>query len=61
MYFEIKENGEVVKATMVDEKIVIEVPNTGITNYYVIEIISILLVVGGTGVLIYGKKKKGKK
>ena len=61
MYFEIKENGEVVKATMVDEKIVIEVPNTGITNYYVVEIISILLVVSGIGVLIYAKKKKGKK
>lgn len=61
MYFEIKENGEVVKATMVDERIVIEVPNTGITNYYVVEIISILLVVGGIGVIIYDKKKKRKK
>lgn len=60
MYFEILEDGKIVKATMLDEKIIIEVPNTGITDSHIIEIISSLLVVGGIGVIVYVKKKKSK-
>ena len=61
MYFEILEDGEIVKATMVDEKIVVEVPNTGITDSHIIEIVGSLLALGGIGVIIYVKKKKSNK
>lgn len=60
MYFEILEDGKIVKCTMVDEKIVIEVPNTGIEDYHIIEIISSLLVLSGIGVIAYVVKKKRK-
>lgn len=60
MYFEILEDGEIVKATMVDEKVVIEVPNTGTnTIIYVLGSATLLLLVGG-GLVIYAKKKKRK-
>ena len=61
MYYEILEDGEIVKATMVDEKIVVEVPNTGITDSHIIEIVGSLLAIGGIGVIIYVKKKKTNK
>ena len=54
MYFEIKENGEVVKATMTNEKV--EMPktfNTDLTS----SIIIISTAVLGLGLLIYAKKK----
>ena len=60
MYFEILEDGEIVKCTMVDEKIIIEVPNTGVDDYHIIEIVSSLLVLGGIGVIVYVIKKKRK-
>ena len=58
MYFEILNNGEIVKATMTDEKIVIEVPITGETDYHVIEIIGSLIILSGIGVIVYVKKKR---
>ncbi|MBQ9072273.1 MAG: Cys-Gln thioester bond-forming surface protein [Bacilli bacterium] len=60
MFFEIKEDGEIVKATMVNEKVVIEVPNTGLNDYHIYEIISGVLVLSGLGVIIYAKKKRKK-
>ena len=45
---------------MVDEKIIIEVPNTGVDDYHIIEIVSSLLVLGGIGVIVYVIKKKRK-
>ena len=60
MYFEILEDGKVVKATMTDEKVVIEVPSTGITDTHIIEIAGALFVLGGIGVIVYVKKKKQK-
>ena len=57
MYFEILENGEVVKATMTNEKV--EMPktfNTDITS--VITIMGTALV--GLGLLLYAKKKNNK-
>lgn len=54
MYFEINENGEVVKATMTNEKV--EMPktfNTDLTS----SIIIISTAVFGLGLLIYAKKK----
>ena len=58
MYFEIREHGEVVKCSMVDEKIEIEVPNTGIQNFYILESIMGLVLATGIGVIVYAKKKK---
>lgn len=60
MYFEILEDGEVVKASMVNEKVVVDVPNTGSNYYYVLEIIGSVFIIAGIGTLIYVKKKKNK-
>ena len=54
MYFEINENGEVVKATMTNEKV--EMPKTFNTDL-TISIIIISTAVLGLGLLIYAKKK----
>ena len=45
---------------MTDEKVVIEVPSTGITDIHIIEIAGALFVLGGIGVIVYVKKKKQK-
>lgn len=58
IFFEILENGEVVKATMTNERVIVEVPNTGLDESYVVEIIGGLLIVCGIGALIYVKKKR---
>lgn len=58
MYFEIKEDGEIVKAAMTNEKIKIPVPITGVNDNHVIEVISSVLVLCGIGVALYAKKKK---
>ena len=60
MYFEILEDGEIVKSTMVNEKVVVEVPSTGATDFYVVEIVGGLLILSGIGVIIYVLKKKKK-
>ena len=64
MYFEVKENGEIVKATMTDDKLIIEVPNTlknDNTGLYVsivsFGILGVLLIGAG----IHYEKKKNKK
>lgn len=57
MYFEIKENGKVVKCTMKDEEI-IEVPNTEANEFPFFELGSLVLCIVGFGVLIYANKKK---
>ena len=57
MYFEIKENGEVIKATMNNYKI-IEVPNTQSNDNHMLEIIAISISLVGIGLLLYIKRKK---
>jgi uncharacterized surface anchored protein len=61
MWFEILEDGEIVKAEMKDEKIVVEVPNT-LQNDYV-PFIMLGITVVGLGAVAYGitKKKKSNK
>lgn len=54
VYFEIKENGEIVKANMTNEQIV-EVPDTGLND--VVNVVSFVLIVGGIAFLIYAKTK----
>ena len=58
MYFEILEDGKIVKCTMVDEKVVIEVPSTGIEDYHIVELMGSLLILSGIGVIVYVKKKR---
>ena len=57
MYFEIKENGEVVKCSMKDEEI-IKVPNTEANEFPFLELGSLVLCIAGFGVIIYANKKK---
>lgn len=59
MPFEIKEDGEIVKCSMKDEKI-IEVPNTEKNEFPPAEVGSILLCLLGIGVFIYGKFRNKK-
>ena len=60
MWFEILENGDIVKCTMTDEMIV-TVSNTGIyeVNMYVIASLSLIAI--GVGVLVYACKRKKSK
>ena len=58
MWFEIKEDGQIVKCTMKDEIIV---PDTLKNNKPVIEVISLLILLSGVGVVIYANKKNKKK
>ena len=56
MWFEILEDGKIVKAIMKDE--VIEVPNTGVNDSHIIDIIGLVFITGGVGFIIYDKKRK---
>ncbi|MGM9875695.1 MAG: SpaA isopeptide-forming pilin-related protein [Bacilli bacterium] len=56
MYFEITEDGQVVKCNMTDEAF--EVPSTGLSNINYELIGSIVLVISGLGLMIYGIKKR---
>ncbi len=60
VFFEILENGEVVKASLTNEKIIIEVPNTGLNETYIVEIVSSLIIIIGIGGTVYAIKKKRK-
>ena len=56
IYFEIKENGEIVKSIMKDKQI-IEVPNTESNDYKELIFSGITLVIAGIGLIILNKKK----
>ena len=56
IYFEIKENSDVVKCTMTNE-LIVEVPNTKKSSYKEI-IISSSLILLSLGLILYGTKKK---
>ncbi len=56
MYFEVLQDGEVIKATMKDEKI--KVPDTLTYDNKVLEIVGSSFVVIGLGVLLYVKRKQ---
>ncbi len=60
MYFEILEDGEVVRCTMINELAPIEVPNTGIEDSHIFEIVGVLLLLVGFGGTVYAIKKKRK-
>ena len=56
MYFEIREDGEIVKSVMKDKQI-IKVPNTEANDYKELIFSGITLVVAGIGLVILSKKK----
>lgn len=57
IYFEITEDGEIVKAVMTDEKTIVEVPNTEQNENYLVEVISGIICIAGIGIIIYARKK----
>ncbi len=61
MLFEIKENGEIVKAEMTNEKLIVDVPKTELNKNYVIDLIAITLFLSGVGIAFYAKSRKNKK
>lgn len=58
-YFSIKDDGEVVKATLADE-LIIEVPDTDVSFNVLEIIIPIALILFGLGAILYAKKRKKK-
>ena len=58
MFFEIKEDGEIIKSVMTNEKIKIEVPNTLNNDYINIAMIGLIGI--GTLCIVYGTYKKRK-
>ena len=60
MWFEIKEDGEVIKATMKDEQI-IDVPNTEQNKSYKRIFIGLGIMIIGAGVVIYANKNNKRK
>ena len=58
IYFEIKEDGEIVKAKMTNEKVIVEVPDTLTKQPYKVYIISLAIALIGVCILLYGNQKK---
>jgi len=58
-YFEIKEDGTIIKDTLTNEKIIVEVPDTLNNDYTTITMISLIGI--GVGLVLYGIHKKRKK
>ena len=58
MYFEILEDGKIVKAIMKDERV--KVPNTGLSNINLEQVVYVSLIITGLGFIIYGVIKKKK-
>lgn len=57
-FFEIFEDGTIIKDTLSNEKIIIEVPNTSIADSKVITVVTIISIIAGLGFIIYDKKRK---
>ena len=57
MWFEIKTDGEIVKAVMKDELEIIEVPNTKKNEKYEVIIGGTIILVLGIGVVLFATKK----
>jgi len=57
MYFEILEDGEIIQTTMTNEKMPVSIPNTG-TDSKISYLLSLGIILGGLGFILYDKKKK---
>ena len=58
MFFEITEDGQVVKSVMKDE--IIEVPNTDKNETKELIVGGVILILLGTGAVVYARKKRKK-
>lgn len=58
MWFEITEEGEIVKATMANELKPIDVPNTEVSDYPIYGILGSVFIMAGIGIVTYVKRKK---
>lgn len=58
LIFEIKENNEIVKVNMTNEKIVVDVPDTDLKEKPILSILGGLLILTGIGGIVYVKTKK---
>lgn len=58
IFFEIKDDKEVVKVTMTNEKSIVEVPDTRMNDNHVTEILGMILIILGIGGILYVKKNK---
>ena len=56
-FFEIKEDGEIVKSYLTNEKEIFEVPKTSVSDSKVIDVVTIILVIAGIGFIVYDKRK----
>ena len=56
-FFEIKEDGEIIKSYLTNEKEIFEVPKTSVSDSKVIDVVTIILVIAGIGFIIYDKRK----
>ncbi len=54
--FEIRENNQIIKVTMKNEKIV-EVPNTSINDSKILDIMGVIFILSGIGYIVYDKRK----
>lgn len=57
-YFEILEDGKIIKDTLSNEKIIVEVPNTSIADSKIVTVVTIISIIAGLGFIIYDKKRK---
>ena len=57
MWFEIREDGEIIKSVMKDHKI-IRVPITDATDYKELIFSGVTLIIAGVGLIVLSKKKK---
>lgn len=57
-YFEILEDGTIIKDTLTNEKIIVEVPNTSISDSKVVTAVTIVSILAGLGFIIYDKRRK---
>lgn len=56
MFFEIAEDGQIIKADMANE-LIVSVPNTGISDTNIIRNVAYILILGGITYVIYDKRK----
>ena len=57
-FFNVVEDGQVIDFTNINTKVEIEVPDTYITDSKMLDILGIILMLGGVTYLIYDKCKK---
>ena len=58
VYFDVKEDGEIIQKTLINEAKQIIIPDTYLNDNHIAAILGIILTISGIGVIIYEKNKK---